>query len=268
MISRQFAHNLLFLSDTREVWSHACLSCNNKKLCANCLEIIDDKPNNSTCPHICTHCYENDTSFLCPICVAKEDSPTAIENSNSNETVSPILQDGGLQDHSFSSSKIQSLLEDLKLLPSNTKSIVFSQWTSMLDLIQVSLTANSYKYVRLDGSMNQRTREAAISSFQNDDSITIFLISLKAGGVGLNLTAASHVFLFDIWWNPSTENQAIDRVHRLGQKKPVTVTRFIIPNTIEEKMLVLQQRKNQISHALLGKTNKLERLEELKLLFQ
>eukprot|EP01089_Gocevia_fonbrunei_P004241 TRINITY_DN14260_c0_g1_i2.p1 TRINITY_DN14260_c0_g1~~TRINITY_DN14260_c0_g1_i2.p1 ORF type:complete len:152 (-),score=30.77 TRINITY_DN14260_c0_g1_i2:93-548(-) len=134
-----------------------------------------------------------------------------------------------------SSTKIDALMRELTEMTARDwtlKSIVFSQWTSMLDLVEKPLALCGLKFVRLDGSMSQAQREASIKSFRTDPEIKVFLVSMKAGGLGLNLTSASHVFLLDPWWNPATEDQAIDRVHRLGQKRPVIVTRFVIKDSI------------------------------------
>lgn len=109
------------------------------------------------------------------------------------------------------------------------------------------------KLVRLDGSLTMSVRNKLISSFANDPSIIVFLISLKAGGVALNLTAASHVMLMDPWWNPAMEQQAQDRIHRLGQYKPIKVTRFIIRGSVEERMLKLQEKKLLIFEGTVGR---------------
>lgn len=123
------------------------------------------------------------------------------------------------------------------------KAVVFSQWTSFLDIIQDTLKAESIGMVRLDGKMTAAHRKKALDTFENDPHSKIFLISLKAGGVGLNLTTANKVFLMDPWWNPSVEDQAVDRVHRLGQKKDVEVIRFVCSGTVEENVVELQQKK-------------------------
>eukprot|EP01125_Pyxidicula_operculata_P011048 TRINITY_DN360_c9_g1_i1.p1 TRINITY_DN360_c9_g1~~TRINITY_DN360_c9_g1_i1.p1 ORF type:complete len:1084 (-),score=287.94 TRINITY_DN360_c9_g1_i1:89-3340(-) len=181
--------------------------------------------------------------------------------------------------HSERSTKINALIQELhsiKQYDPTIKSIIFSQWTSMLDLIQEPLRKAGIKYLRLDGSMTHIQRQAAIDAFNKDESIDIFLISMKAGGLGLNLTAASRVFLLDPWWNPATEDQAIDRVHRIGQTKEVVVYRFIMENSVEEKILELQEKKRLLAQGALldqvhlaGKENNRNlRLEELKILFQ
>ncbi len=148
------------------------------------------------------------------------------------------------------SSKIEALLDALgDAAADGHKAIVFSQWTSLLDLIEKELDAHGLTYVRLDGST--RDRGAVVERFQADDGPPVLLSSLKAGGTGLNLTAADHVFLMDPWWNPAAEDQAADRAHRIGQVRPVTVYRLIAKDTIEEGMLKLQERKRSLQEAAL-----------------
>jgi DNA repair protein RAD5 len=172
-----------------------------------------------------------------------------------------------------SSTKIDALMQELTELNERDptiKSIVFSQWTSMLNLVEIPLKAAGIRYVRLDGSMSQAHRENSIRSFRSDPNTKVFLVSMKAGGLGLNLTSASHVFLLDPWWNPATEDQAIDRVHRLGQTRPVVVTRFIIKDTIEERIMELQQKKKNLAQGVMMRTKELRqiRIDELRLLFR
>ncbi len=127
--------------------------------------------------------------------------------------------------------------------------LVFSQFVSMLELIREELDARGIGYALLTG--NTRNREAVVESFQQNEDIRVFLISLKAGGTGLNLVEASYVYLVDPWWNPAVENQAIDRVHRIGQENNVTAIRLICPDTIEQKILQLQTTKKQLSGELI-----------------
>jgi len=161
-------------------------------------------------------------------------------------------------------------LTQLRINDPYVKSIIFSQWTTMLDLIEDPLSESQFKYVRLDGTMSQSQREQSINQFNNNSEVTIFLISMKAGGLGLNLTAASNVFLLDPWWNPATEDQAIDRVHRIGQNRPVFVTRFIIEDSIEERILKLQERKRDLAKGALNENVEYSKikLDELNLLFK
>jgi superfamily II DNA or RNA helicase len=149
------------------------------------------------------------------------------------------------------SSKMEALLDALDdAAADGHKAIVFSQWTSLLDLIEKELTAHQIGFTRLDGST--RDRGAVVGRFQADDGPPVLLSSLKAGGTGLNLTAADHVFLMDPWWNPAAEDQAADRAHRIGQERPVTVYRLIAKDTIEEGMLKLQAKKRTIAEAALS----------------
>jgi superfamily II DNA or RNA helicase len=147
------------------------------------------------------------------------------------------------------------------------KVLIFSQFVSMLKLIKEALTEDKIKYEYLDGST--KDRNACIDRFQEDPTVTVFLISLKAGGSGLNLTAADTVIHYDPWWNPAVEEQASDRAHRIGQKRVVTVYRLVAEGTIEEKILELKQKKQELVSAVLsedeGGSKKLSRadLDEL-----
>lgn len=159
---------------------------------------------------------------------------------------------GGFQ----SSTKMEALREELHRMlevDPSAKAIVFSQFTNMLDLMHFRLSQCGLKCVRLAGSMSMEQRDAAIESFTHDPDVVVFLMSLKAGGVALNLTAASHVYLMDPWWNPAVEMQAQDRIHRLGQYKPIHVTRFVIAGSIEERILKLQEKKLAIFQGTVGK---------------
>ncbi|SPO20500.1 related to RAD5 - DNA helicase [Ustilago trichophora] len=181
-----------------------------------------------------------------------------------------------------SSTKVTALLDHLNQIRSTEgpfKGVIFSQFTSFLDLLSPVLTRYRYRFLRLDGSTPQKVREKLLLEFQSsscNDETLLFLISLKAGGVGLNLTAANKIWLLDFWWNSSIENQAIDRVHRLGQTRPVSVFRYLVKDSIENRILLIQKRKDLlIRHALKqdadggkdGKNSKSETLENLELLF-
>ena len=149
------------------------------------------------------------------------------------------------------SSKVDLLIETLtSIISEGHKSLVFSQWTGLLDLIEPHLTHNEIEFVRLDGQT--RNRQDVVDVFQGSDGPPVMLISLKAGGTGLNLTAADHVFLMDPWWNPAVEDQAADRTHRIGQDKPVLVYRMVAEDTVEERILALQARKRALAEAALG----------------
>ncbi len=146
------------------------------------------------------------------------------------------------------SSKIALLLETLEaVIAEGHKALIFSQWTSLLDLAEPHLAAADIPFTRLDGST--RDRGGVVESFQATDGPPVMLISLRAGGTGLNLTAADNVFLLDPWWNPAVEDQAADRTHRIGQDRPVLVQRLVAEDTVEERMLELQQRKRSLARA-------------------
>jgi superfamily II DNA or RNA helicase len=150
-----------------------------------------------------------------------------------------------------SSSKIERLVAALEQASSDGhKSLVFSQWTSFLDLIEPHLRELGIGFVRLDGQTTDRG--AIVDAFQAEGGPPILLASLKAGGTGLNLTAADHVFLVDPWWNPAAEDQAADRAHRIGQERPVMVYRMVAKDTVEERILALQERKRAIADVALG----------------
>ncbi|KAJ4894090.1 SNF2 domain-containing protein / helicase domain-containing protein / zinc finger protein-related [Raphanus sativus] len=132
------------------------------------------------------------------------------------------------------------------------KTIVFSQWTGMLDLVEQSFFENGIEFRRLDGTMSLAARDRAVKEFCNDPDVEVMLMSLKAGNLGLNMVAACHVILLDLWWNPTTEDQAIDRAHRIGQTRPVSVTRITIKGTVEDRILSLQEEKRKIVASAYG----------------
>jgi SNF2 family DNA or RNA helicase len=148
------------------------------------------------------------------------------------------------------SSKIKVLLEQLEAQISNHKVLIFSQFVGMLDLIKKVLIERNIKFEYLTGQTKNRAEK--VKNFQENQEVRIFLISLKAGGIGLNLTEADYVYLVDPWWNPAVENQAIDRVYRIGQKNKVIAVRLICPNTIEDKMLKLQSSKKDLAGKLVN----------------
>ncbi|KAG0266325.1 DNA helicase rad5 [Actinomortierella ambigua] len=181
-----------------------------------------------------------------------EGSSGSNSNNNSNGSSSRTVQ---IRRNIFkSSAKLDALMRHLQRQRQEdpqTKSVVFSQFTGMLDLAAAILDRDGFEHVRLDGSLSQANREKCLEQFRDPDHpARVMLISLRAGGVGLNLTAANRVFMLDPWWNYAIESQAIDRVHRIGQQRPVVVKRFIVRNTVEEKILVIQNRKNAIASTL------------------
>lgn len=162
---------------------------------------------------------------------------------------SPLLIEGE-KPPGVESSKIELLIEQIQSKVHRHKILVFSQFVSMLELIKIELTARKIGFCWLTGST--RNREAVVNEFQTNPDISVFLISLKAGGTGLNLTEADYVYLVDPWWNPAVENQAIDRSHRIGQNKPVVAVRMICPDTVEEKIMQMQEFKRSLADNLVN----------------
>lgn len=156
------------------------------------------------------------------------------------------------------SAKLDVLLEQLSdLREEGHKALIFSQFTSLLAIVRNRLDAEKVNYEYLDGAT--QNRQEHVERFQNDPACELFLISLKAGGLGLNLTAADYVFLLDPWWNPAVEAQAVDRAHRIGQTRHVFAYRLIAKDTVEEKVLELQKTKRDLADAILGEDNSLIR---------
>ncbi|KAG9191285.1 DNA repair protein RAD5 [Alternaria panax] len=168
------------------------------------------------------------------------------------------------------SAKTQALLGHLKRTrkeEKGAKTVVFSQFTSFLDLIEPALTRDHIPFLRFDGSISQKERARILTEFTNSHKPYVLLLSLRAGGVGLNLTCANKVFMMDPWWSFAVEAQAIDRVHRMGQEREVKVVRFCVEGSIEEKMLRIQERKKFIASSLgmmSDEEKKLQRIEDIK----
>ncbi|XP_076960860.1 DNA repair protein RAD5A-like [Bidens hawaiensis] len=235
--------------------------------CPICLEAFEDAVMTPCAHRLCRECllssWRNSNSGLCPVCrktVSKQELITAPTDSRFRVDI---------EKNWVESSKVSALLRDLETLRSSgSKSIVFSQWTAFLDLLQVPLSRNSISFLRLDGTLNQQQREKVIKQFSEENDIMVLLMSLKAGGVGINLTAASNAFVMDPWWNPAVEEQAVMRIHRIGQTKSVSIKRFIVKGTVEERMEAVQARKQRmISGALTDQEVRTARIEELKMLF-
>ncbi|HRK29688.1 MAG TPA: DEAD/DEAH box helicase, partial [Tepidisphaeraceae bacterium] len=155
-----------------------------------------------------------------------------------------------------SSAKLDALVPQIEeVIDEGHKVLVFSQFTSFLSIVRKKLDARGVTYEYLDGKTNDR--QARVRRFQNDPDCKLFLISLKAGGLGLNLTQAEYVFLLDPWWNPAVEQQAIDRTHRIGQTRQVFAYRLIAKDTVEEKVLELQKAKRALADAIITADNSL-----------
>jgi DNA repair protein RAD5 len=283
-------------------WHSACKKClddfvrhhinkGNQPRCFSCRADIDAKDIFEVVKHPMTHAL--------PL----EEHDDVTSSSNAAPRIS-LRRINPLSPSAHTSAKIHALINGLSRVPAGTKTVVFSQFTSFLDLIGPQLTKVGINHVRLDGTMQQKARAAVLAEFTKaeetyaDDIIddederqlrkgpstakapeprpTVLLISLRAGGVGLNLTTASNVFLMDPWWSFAIEAQAIDRVHRMGQMRDVQVTRFVVKDSIEGRMLRIQERKMNIAGSLglrVGgdepeEDKKKDRIAELKLLFE
>lgn len=162
-----------------------------------------------------------------------------------------ILKEAESEKYPNESVKLEELGREITENISNHKALVFSQFLGMLALIKQRLNELGVKYEYFDGSTSTTDREKAINNFQNNEECRVFLISLKAGGVGLNLTAADYVYLVDPWWNPAVEQQAIDRTHRIGQTKNIFAYRMICTDTVEDKILKLQEKKKVLAKDLI-----------------
>jgi SNF2 family DNA or RNA helicase len=173
----------------------------------------------------------------------------------------PRLLPGGGAGKAVPSAKYEMLMEMLpELLDEGRRILLFSQFTTMLGLIEEGLRAAGIPYAKLTGQT--RKRDEAIDSFRRGE-VSLFLISLKAGGVGLNLTEADTVIHYDPWWNPAVESQATDRAHRIGQQKPVFVYKLLTEGTVEEKILALQARKQQLADSVYARGVKGEKEGDL-----
>ncbi|KAG0351332.1 hypothetical protein BG005_009212 [Podila minutissima] len=196
-----------------------------------------------------------------------------IAKDDDTEDNKPLVEVPEALDDWMSSSKIDRMIEVIcEVKARKEKVIVFSQFTSLLTLIENPLRDQGIRYLRYDGSMSPNARNDAVIKMNEDPRYCVMLISLKCGSLGLNMTVANHVVMMDPWWNPAIENQAIDRVHRIGQKREVFVHRLCIPDTVEDRILGLQQKKQALADGALGEGDvpKLAKLglQELMFLFR
>ncbi|RAR06000.1 meiotically up-regulated 71 protein [Stemphylium lycopersici] len=233
------------------------LSIESQEDCPICLDVLKE-PLITKCAHIfCTACLERviETQHKCPMCRAELEclaSTTVKPAKETSATASlPMTQDQVADKASLeknTSTKVEALLDILKASaqdPTN-KTIIFSQWTSFLDVLEPHLALHGFKYVRVDGSMSAPRRDSALEALDSDPRTTIMLASLSVCSVGLNLVAANQVILADSWWAPAIEDQAVDRVHRLGQKRETKVFRLVVDGSIEERVLGIQEEKRRL----------------------
>uniref|UniRef100_A0A096M289 Helicase like transcription factor n=1 Tax=Poecilia formosa TaxID=48698 RepID=A0A096M289_POEFO len=244
--------------------------------CSVCLDSIR-MPVITHCAHVyCRPCIaqviSSEQKARCPLCRSEiktselvEFPPEEMEDEKSVES-----------DRWRTSSKVQALMGNLLRLRSEDvglKCLVVSQFTRFLTVLQTPLREHGFSFVRLDGTMSQKKRTQIIQEFQSSaaDSPRVMLLSLKAGGVGLNLTAASRVFLMDPAWNPATEEQCIDRCHRLGQERNVVVTKFIVKDSVEENMVKIQKKKQDLVEKAFGSAStdrKTSRIDDIRALLE
>ena len=213
-------------------WHSACKDC--------LLRFIDHETSNHRLPR-CFHCREVINRRDLFEVVRHDDDPETALVPGAPPRIS--LQRVDVNESSAKVVRLIQHLRDLRRERPTIKSVVFSQFTSFMSLIEPALQRSNMKFLRLDGTMAQKARTAVLEEFRQSTKFTVLLLSLKAGGVGLNLTTAKRVYMMDPWWSFSVEAQAIDRVHRMGQDEEVKVYRFIVKGSVEEKMLKIQDRK-------------------------
>ncbi|KAF4625000.1 hypothetical protein G7Y89_g13166 [Cudoniella acicularis] len=287
-----------------------CLTC-NRKIGTNDAVESDGEPKDEIIGHMtpCFHIFcpgcidryktqmeefaQGQSMVDCPICRQHiKLSYFALRQGGVDEEGPKTKGKGGvksgkdLDGYSGPHTKTKALIADLlaskmesELMPDEApiKSVVFSGWTAHLDLIQLAFRENGITYVRLDGKMSRNARGAAMETFRDDPNIQVILVSITAGGLGLNLTAANKVYVMEPQYNPAAEAQAVDRVHRLGQNRPVETVRYIMNDSFEEKMLELQDKKKKLASLSMDSNGKermdkseaaRKRLEDLRSLFK
>ncbi|XP_050983555.1 helicase-like transcription factor [Labeo rohita] len=245
--------------------------------CAICLDSLR-QPVITYCAHVyCRPCIcevirSEKEQARCPLCRAEIKTKELVEYPGEEKEAGPATGENWR-----SSSKVDALMSNLLKLRNEdptVKSLVVSQFTRFMDLIEVPLREYGFSFTRLDGSMAQKARSKAIQDFQDSSpgSPTIMLLSLKAGGVGLNLTAASRVYLMDPAWNPAAEDQCVDRCHRLGQTRDVVITKFIVKDSVEENMVKIQKKKQELVDKAFGvkksQDRKQSRIDEIRALME
>lgn len=262
--------------DEAEYLNHVCKLCDEEAE-----DAIKSRCNHTFC-RMCIREYVQsylgrEQDLVCPVCqigLTIDLEQPAIEITPMEVQKTSIVNRIQMDNSWRSSTKIEALVEELFRLRSDRrtiKSIVFSQFTSMLDLVEWRLARAGFKTVKLQGNMSPHQRDSIIKYFMNTPSVEVFLVSLKAGGVALNLCEASQVFLLDPWWNPSVEWQSGDRVHRIGQHRPVKITRLVIEDSIESRIIELQAKKANMINATIGSDDAaLNRLskDDMEFLFQ
>ncbi|KAJ1570081.1 hypothetical protein HK096_002723 [Nowakowskiella sp. JEL0078] len=246
-------------------------------VCKECIEgVLLSGKNGAKCP-VCRMSF-NEVELLSIMNAGVEktrsekEEEILIDDNENFEAPSNTVQ---LRSIKFrSSTKLDAMIEilnDIRSQKNNQKIVIFSQWTSMLDIVEISLKDHGYLFLRLDGTLSQKSREKVLRSFQNDKKYNVLIASLRSSGVGINITAANNVIMLDLWWNEAVENQAIDRVHRIGKKihwqtKEVKVWKLVVAGSVEERMLSIQRMKTHVAGAAMGDSNGLKMDEIMSLL--
>jgi SWI/SNF-related matrix-associated actin-dependent regulator of chromatin subfamily A3 len=221
------------------------LSVDSQEECSICLETLHN-PVITACKHVFgQECIERtiELQHKCPMCRA--------ELADKDVLVHPareVAAEDAIVDTDTQSSKTEALMKILTASRRDplSKVVIFSQWTSFLNIIQAQIEAAGMKFARIDGTMSAQKRDASMTALESDPDCRILLASLSVCSVGLNLVAADTVILADSWWAPAIEDQAVDRVHRLGQTRPCTVWRLIMEDSIEERVLSIQAEKRKL----------------------
>lgn len=271
-VLNNYGHIFELLQKMRMAVNHPYLTYRESSLfkdvliCGFCHEEADD-PIKSKCNHI--FCRKEAEIFLmetnkCPVCRI----PITVDLlSEEVLTSNYVLSTENWQ----SSTKIETVVEMLNSFKTGSKSpktIIFSQFVNFLEILRWRLERAGFRCVKIYGSMNISQRQQAIDEFNCNSEITVFLISLKAGGVALNLTEAENVIIMDLWWNPAVEDQAMDRIHRIGQYRPIRIYKIVIEDSIESRVLTLQNKKKALfDTAINNDINALQRLSEEDLMF-
>ncbi|KAF2108986.1 SNF2 family N-terminal domain-containing protein [Lophiotrema nucula] len=231
------------------------LAIESQEDCPVCFDSLKE-PVITTCAHIyCSACIEKviELQHKCPMCRNQLESLATTTVKPKRETSGPTGKDK-LSLDTGTSSKVEALLSILKASAKDrtNKTIIFSQWTSFLDILQPHLSNAGFTYTRIDGSMTAPQRDIALEALDSDTNTTIMLASLSVCSVGLNLVAANQVIIADSWWAPAIEDQAIDRVHRLGQKRDTKVFRLVVERSVEERVLSIQEEKRKLVGLAMG----------------
>ncbi|KAI1805215.1 SNF2 family N-terminal domain-containing protein [Daldinia bambusicola] len=281
----------------QETNSDLCISCQKKIGSNDNASIASEREEDvlgymTACFHLlCTSCIKtweedvgNHGSGTCPFCQSHvrfayneiRKSKAEVEHEGhhqSHKSEAKVRTKEGYPEYSGPHTKTRALVHDLLRSKADSeaqpdeppfKSVVFSAWTSHLDLIQIALDNAGIKYTRLDGKMSRTARTAAMDAFREDNSVHVILVSIMAGGLGLNLTSGNYVYVMEPQYNPAAEAQAVDRVHRLGQKRPVRTVRYIMQNSIEEKMLELQDKKKKLASLSMDRNRVIDKAEAAK----